>query len=906
MKKLFVFVLMVAMVIACGPKEDPEIAVTGVSLSPTTVALEVGGTSNLTATVQPSNATNKAVSWSTSNQSVATVNNGTVTAVAEGTATITATAGGKSATCSVTVNKKVVAVTSVVLDMAEVELEPGETVTLTASVKPDEATGKTVTWTSSDASIATVENGTLTAVAEGTATITAKAGDKEAICQVTVKKSEEERIKTALMKIYDAMDGPNWKLEKEKWDMDKPLTTWRGVKWEDNSLSLTFNGEFGLKGEFPDCFDELTSLIRFWVQDEPGVTGTLPPSFQKLIKLEELVISKTSMTSLPDIFSGMPLWSVFIGSNPMTGSLPESLGESDGYMGERSEGHYPSLRIENNDFTGDVPESWLRLSSRVNIYTHKLSGQIPDYFYTADDPGYWINSYINHGFVMGDDDYRKIYPFVVKDRDIPGFWPKREIKDLITGKPIQYDEIVSKNKATVMYRWGSWCPYSAALLPQLKRMHEKYHDAGLEVIMRPAWGDDKGENLFRDYIMDNGYDIWYNFSSKSADISFSEEAALGNNAMPFVNVIDNKGNIIFSSSKNVSDPSRGRFNHIPFFDLIPFLEGIFGPLEDDEVYSSTDYSQDGNVKSLQTAKEGKGINIVFMGDAYTDKDIKDGSYINLMRSAMEEFFKIEPYKTFRDRFNVYAVNVVSKNGRTGDGYLTALGAKAVGTSISVNTAGEDKSLEYALKVPGIKDKKNLLICVLVNSSGLRGITSMVESLQSGVAWCASGSNVPEAFGSLVRHEAGGHGFAFLGDEYSTSSGTPSKAEIDEFNRLYSKYGWYSNLDFTNDPSKVKWNYFLTDERYKDQVGIFEGAGGPFSTGIYRPSEDSMMNHNVEYYNAPSRWAIYKRIMELSGETASFEKFLEYDAVNRDKKQSSAPRTRSIVEWEPDAPPVVRP
>ena len=302
---------------SCGPQEDPEIAVASVSLSQSAVTLEVGGTSNLTATIQPSNATNKAVSWSTSNQSVATVNNGTVTAVAEGTATITATAGGKSATCSVTVNKKVVAVTSVVLDKTEVELEPGETVTLTASVKPDEATGKTVTWTSSDASIATVENGTLTAVAEGTATITAKAGDKEAICQVTVKKSEEERIKTALMKIYDAMDGPNWKLEKEKWDMDKPLTTWRGVKWEDNSLSLTFNGEFGLKGEFPDCFDELTSLIRFWVQDEPGVTGTLPPSFQKLIKLEELVISKTSMTSLPDIFSGMPLWDVFIGSNPI-------------------------------------------------------------------------------------------------------------------------------------------------------------------------------------------------------------------------------------------------------------------------------------------------------------------------------------------------------------------------------------------------------------------------------------------------------------------------------------------------------------------------------------------------------------------------------------------------------------
>ena len=83
-----------ALIASCGPKEDPVIAVTGVSLDQSSLTLDIGGTANLTATVSPSNATNKAVSWSTSNQSVATVNNGTVTAVAAGTVTITATAGG--------------------------------------------------------------------------------------------------------------------------------------------------------------------------------------------------------------------------------------------------------------------------------------------------------------------------------------------------------------------------------------------------------------------------------------------------------------------------------------------------------------------------------------------------------------------------------------------------------------------------------------------------------------------------------------------------------------------------------------------------------------------------------------------------------------------------------------------
>ena len=135
MKKLFnllfafsAVMLAASLAVSCGPQEDPEIAVASVSLSQSAVTLEVGGTSNLTATVQPSNATNKVVSWSTSNQSVATVNNGTVTAVAEGTATITATAGGESATCSVTVNKKVVAVTSIELDNAEVDIVSGSTI----------------------------------------------------------------------------------------------------------------------------------------------------------------------------------------------------------------------------------------------------------------------------------------------------------------------------------------------------------------------------------------------------------------------------------------------------------------------------------------------------------------------------------------------------------------------------------------------------------------------------------------------------------------------------------------------------------------------------------------------------------------------------------------------------------
>ena len=111
-----------------------------------------------------------------------------MTAVKAGSATITAKAGDKSATCAVTVKAKVVPVSSVSLNKATLELTEGDSETLTATVAPDNATNKTVTWSSSDASVATVDNGgKVTAVKAGSATITAKAGDKSTTCAVTVK-----------------------------------------------------------------------------------------------------------------------------------------------------------------------------------------------------------------------------------------------------------------------------------------------------------------------------------------------------------------------------------------------------------------------------------------------------------------------------------------------------------------------------------------------------------------------------------------------------------------------------------------------------------------------------------------------------------------------------------------------
>ena len=211
MKKLFFLVASVLSVAlafqSCQKPDTPEVpvgpqtvAVTGVSVSASSVELTEGGTQTINVTVSPSNATDKTVSFSSDNTSVATVDsNGKITAVGPGTATITVTTkdGNKTAKVTVTVAAAAVKVESVTLDKDKIELTAGESAALSASVLPVDASNKSVTWSSSDETVVTVDQkGVLAAVAEGTATITVTTADggKTASCEVTVKELAVEGI----------------------------------------------------------------------------------------------------------------------------------------------------------------------------------------------------------------------------------------------------------------------------------------------------------------------------------------------------------------------------------------------------------------------------------------------------------------------------------------------------------------------------------------------------------------------------------------------------------------------------------------------------------------------------------------------------------------------------------------
>lgn len=139
----------------------------------------------------------------------------------------------------------------------------------------------------------------------------------------------------------------------------------------------------------------------------------------------------------------------------------------------------------------------------------------------------------------------------------------------------------------------------------------------------------------------------------------------------------------------------------------------------------------------------------------------------------------------------------------------------------------------------------------------------------------SSESSPNDFEGLIHHEAGGHGFGFLCDEYvyyQKNIPASRKQDIKEWQKL----GFQMNLDFTNDPSSILWKDFIGLDKYK-QVGAYEG-GYEYQYGVWRSEENSCMNNNVPYFNVQSRWSIVKRIMQLSEKEFTIRDFIENDNV----------------------------
>lgn len=291
---------------------------------------------------------------------------------------------------------------------------------------------------------------------------------------------------------------------------------------------------------------------------------------------------------------------------------------------------------------------------------------------------------------------------------------------------------------------------------------------------------------------------------------------------------------------------------------------------------------DGDVITHQTATAGNGVDIVFMGDCFDAKDIAEGNYLNAMNEAIEHYFAVEPYKTYRNYFNVYVVFGLSPDSGIGD--VNTIREAKFGSAYALGGIAPDEAacFEYACKAPTVSesDISRTLVVLIENTSDYGGITYMWGD-GSAIAVCPMSSDLyPYDFRGIVQHEAGGHGFGKLGDEYIyhnafiQACGCLCCPHVDEFNANKSR-GWYDNLSLSGDMYEVPWSHLIFDPQYSNLVDIYEG-GYMHMRGVFRSEPNSCMNNNVPYFSAISRESIVKRIMQYAGEPYSFEEFKAHD------------------------------
>lgn len=289
--------------------------------------------------------------------------------------------------------------------------------------------------------------------------------------------------------------------------------------------------------------------------------------------------------------------------------------------------------------------------------------------------------------------------------------------------------------------------------------------------------------------------------------------------------------------------------------------------------------------TLQKATKGNngGINIVLLGDGFNAKDIASGKYLKDIKQEVEYFFGIEPYKTYRDYFNVYTAIPLSTE--SGIGTVNTIRYNRFNTTFAGGVklkADYDEVFNYALGAPTV-NKGNLnqtLIIMVPNSTDYGGICQMWED-GSAIAFCPQSTyGYPLDTRGVIQHEAGGHGFGKLGDEYIYHNafidfcGCSCCGHVLEFNAAKS-LGWYDNLELTGKMHSVGWSHLIFDDRYSDIVDIYEG-GYMHNRGVFRSEPNSCMNNDIPYYSTISRESIVKHIKAYAGETYSFEDFVKND------------------------------
>lgn len=661
---------------------------------------------------------------------------------------------------------------------------------------------------------------------------------------------DEREARKALIEFYQEMDGDNWP-HKDNWCSDKPIWEWYGVNsncmdiiytvpWvKILDLSDFFFGQWDYSpGAIPECIVRM-GLIESLLMPNFMLKGSIPEFLGNILSLIEIDFYGNQLSGeIPESISKLPHLNLFdIQSNQFKGLLPEKF--TTGLM-DRLPGN--NANFNNNYFTGKIPES---------IRNH------PNF------AGWWPTLLTQRG--EGLD---------LSDLEIPA--PVFSTTD-IEGNSLNLAEVYKKNQYTLLYKWALWCPFSEEFNKKLVPVYNAYKDKEFEII--GIHYDINGDDGLSDYM--KGHDIpWTNIIANDWASNFVDAAIFQWGGTPEVYLVDQNGHIVFNSY--LDENGQLPLTYVRRERLFPYLEERLGKV-DYNFYTSTDLTHDGEVTTLQTAATGLGIDLVFVGEGFTDKDIENNDEFDYqIQKAMNQFFAYEPYTSLRDRFNVYSVKAVSPN------------AEFYGDAKHAIDEDAAKAFEYASKVPGLRENAPLFVNVIYKEdTGGRSYCKMLED-GSYVAFMMDGVT------SVLSHEAGGHGIGKLFDEYVEYTGlTLPEENKNELESQWTTLGWGANVDWRSNPTEVKWTKFINDSRYVDEkIGIYEG-GYLYQFGAYRPTENSMMRYNDMPFNAPSREAIYKRVMQLSeGDTWTYdyETFVAFDAAGHQQfvdvlNSASRARTR---------------
>jgi hypothetical protein len=625
-----------------------------------------------------------------------------------------------------------------------------------------------------------------------------------------------EQVRKALVEFYQATNGDQWN-NNTNWCSDKPLEEWFGVKMGyHNAYPYVTNLELSgnnLSGHLPDgdCLLRLGGINGLYLWDN-NIGGNIPQCLEHCYSLSGFFMDRNQLTGeIPAYLFDLPYLSYFeVADNKLTGPIPANFSHlmDQGFNKD----------LSGNDLSGEVPES---------IVNHPRFSQLWEY-------------------ILPQSGHLSL-------PDIPA--PVLDVTDL-NGNHYSTKDVYKDNILTLLYTYSS---AKSGFTDKLAKAYEVYKPKGFEVL---GMITSEPETIMP-YLYENGIN-WLNLDPEGFTGFFNRYFLYLN----FVNLVDQNGNIVFTSLMDENGKMEdtgwgGSTRDQLMFDV---LEKTFGAV-DYTPYASTDYSADGEVITLQKATKGLGVDIVFVGNAFTDKDMAPGGkYEKKMKEAMEQFFAYEPYTSLRDRFNVYAVKAVSANHEIFEGTSQAI-------------ASNEDAFAYAQKIKDLIPDRPLRVNVIYDSYNAgRSVCYMYDDA-SYVAYMFTGVN------RVLNHEGGGHGVGRLLDEYveDNANSVPS-AEVKEYiEKDWTDFGRGANIDLHSDVTQTRWSHLAADSRYAaEHLGAYEGAG-TYGRDVYRPTENSMMRYNNIPFNAPSREAIYKYVMQESEGpdwVYDYETFVAFDEPGR--------------------------